>query len=203
MVATVEAPVVPRWKRAYTGLACPVCATAIPPEQRVAGKNRCPRCRKPFMLRLFTPQHERGALPMPATGDSTPCAFHATNSAAASCTRCGSFICSLCVIPADGQDLCPGCFDRLAKDGVLPSARQVVRNWNGMAFHVALLGVFLMIFGLLIGPAAIWLAIKGISHNRRTGERISHVAGWVAVVLGTLVTIGGAVILLFFLKVLG
>lgn len=193
----------PAKRRIYTGFTCPACVYDIPAERRVDGDNRCLRCGTLFQLRRFSPLREAGALPMPAAGDSTPCAFHAANSAAASCTRCGSFICSLCVITTDRQELCPGCFDRLAKEGALPSARQIVRNWNGMAFHFSFLALCLSPLGLLLGPATIWLAIKGLGHNRRSGERISQVAGWFALVLGVIVTVIGGIFLLMMLKVLG
>lgn len=199
-VAAVQA--IPRKKRAYSGFSCPWCVRTIPEALRMDGDIRCPHCKKSFFLRLFTPQIERGSLPMPTAGDSTPCAFHQVNSAAASCHRCGAFICSLCLIPADNQELCPGCFDRLAHEGVLPSARQIVRNWNGMAFHMSFLGLCLFPLGLLIGPITVWLALKGLAHNRRSGERISHAAGWFAVGLGAIDTLLGSGFLLVVLKVI-
>lgn len=201
VVAAVQATSVK--KRAYTGFACPHCKAALPLALQQDGDNRCARCATHFRLRRFAPVAERGALPMPAVGDSAPCAFHLANSASASCSRCGAFICTLCVIPSDQQELCPGCFDRLAGEGVLPSARQVVRNWNGMAFHLSFLGLLFSVIGLLIGPAVIWLACKGLSHNHRSGERISHAAGWFSVVMGVILTGIGGMFLLIVLKVIG
>ncbi|MBA3709185.1 MAG: hypothetical protein H0W83_10250 [Planctomycetes bacterium] len=138
-----------------------------------------------------------------AIGSGTPCARHARNQAAASCERCGAFMCELCRIDCDGKALCSTCFERMEAEGSLPSVRRTMRNYNGMAFHLSLYGVLLFIIGWIIGPVAIWLAIKGTLQNRRNGERVSQTAGIIAMVVGTLDTVGGILFMLAMFGVFG
>lgn len=148
----------------------------------------CPDCRTVFEAIQFTPRPEPGLQPLPA-GDGTPCAQHLRNRAEASCERCGVFMCAVCCIEVDGRRLCPACFERLSGEGALPSAVVHRRNWCGMAFHLSFFSL-LPLFGVPAVPAAFWTGIKGLRANARTGERISHSAGWLALGFATL----GAVI---------
>ncbi|MCK6491162.1 MAG: hypothetical protein L6R48_23165 [Planctomycetes bacterium] len=148
-----------------------------------AGPAVCPACRVAFEAIPFQPRPEPGRQPLPA-GDAAPCAQHQRNRAEASCERCGVFMCAVCRIEVDGRRLCPPCFERLSGEGALPSAVVHRRNWCGMAFHLSFFSM-VPLFGLPAVPAAWWIGIKGLRQNYRLGERISHAAGWTALVFAT------------------
>ena len=191
-----------RSRHGYAGPGCPACATPIEPKLWREGLTHCRSCNAAVEVHVFTPLPEPGATPLPAAGGDgpvSPCANHAGNRAEGSCDRCGIFICQVCQVGIDGRNLCPACFDRLAGEGALPSVVTSRRNWCGMALHLSLFSL-IPFFGLLLAPAGLWAAVTGLRRNRATGERLSHTAGWIALVvsaIGLLISIGMILALIF------
>ena len=146
----------------------------------------------------FTPVADSGSaiLPVGPTGENTPCAKHARNVSEASCGRCGTFMCQLCRIDSDGMVLCPGCFDRLANEGALPSARRTFRDYGRMSSNLAIVGFFLMAIGLIVGPCVIWAAWRGLRLSRQPGITISRTRCIVSLVFGVLETLIGGLFLI-------
>lgn len=188
-------------RRIYLGPTCPCCAAPLP-RPVPTGTFVCRRCQHQITAAAFTPPTDPGPVVLEA-GHQTPCARHARNLAVGSCDRCGAFMCTLCQIDIDGRALCSACFERLEKAGELPSTRPSVRNWNGIAFHLSLLGLICCgwFIGILWGPAVILLAARGRRQNQRLGDDISVVAGNIAVVLGILETLAGIAVVLALLGV--
>lgn len=185
----VAAPVKPRRKsrRPYTGPACPQCGKALAKDQQADGERVCRVCGGAFSAYWLSPLPERSAIITPLTSSeaASPCARHEGNASVASCGRCGVFMCQLCRIDSDGLVLCPGCFERLADEGALPSARKSYKDYGRLSSHAALLGFFLVWpFGIFIGPFAIWMGIKGLRARTQPGVRISKTRCVVAIVVG-------------------
>jgi hypothetical protein len=63
--------------------------------------------------------HLETAPPPPATSSSAHCAFHLERNAAATCDRCGNFLCTGCAIPSpwDEKTFCRDCLARLEAEG--------------------------------------------------------------------------------------
>ena len=183
----------------YRGPGCPRCTEPLAADLG-DGYHTCRHCWTPVEVRRFQPHAVSGAQPLPnLEADGTPCAHHAANRAEASCDRCGVFMCGLCRVAIDGRCLCPPCFDRLAVEGSLPSAVVHRRNWCGMAIHLAFCSLVPFI-GMVLAPAAIWTAIVGLRRNRATGERLSHVAGIVALPLAGIGLLISGVMLVLIVK---
>lgn len=117
-------------------------------------------------------------------GGAAPCAVHSGNAAIGNCTRCGVFLCALCRMPVDGQELCPGCFDRLTAEGSLSTARIRIRDYRGMALAVGFLGLLVSCFGLITGPLTLYLVGQAVRQRRLWQERGDGFALAVASVLG-------------------
>lgn len=112
---------------------CPRCGAGV--EIPASGSCSCPRCRRAFRAYLAVrpepplmpaaqPLSPSGFAPSPQDPAAQPasearCALHANNVAAGVCERCGDFTCSLCVIPLEGRNYCPNCFDLLWQRGSL------------------------------------------------------------------------------------
>lgn len=114
-------------------------------------------------------------------------------------------MCQLCRIDSDGLVLCPGCFERLADEGTLPSARKSYRDYGRVASHLGLFGFFMMWpFGVFIGPFAIWMGVKGLRTRAQPGVHISKARCITGIVLGiieTVVWIGIVAVILWALTV--
>ncbi len=146
-------------------------------------------CGQRFELARFHPPERVSAAAQAAGAGAASCARHARNAAVASCEHCGAFMCALCRIDAEGVALCAVCFERLTAAGQLASVRSSFRNYNGIAFQVALLGLVLPFFSVLLGPAAVLLGWKGLRQGRALGEPYGATRAKVAIALGLLDTV--------------
>ena len=184
---------------AYTGPACPKCAAAVYPEYIENGRGHCIACELRYDAAEFhPPEPAQTSRPAQVEGQGTaPCARHARNAAVASCERCGSFMCALCRIEADGKVLCAACFERLGSKGELASTRTRYRHYNGMSLHCALLGVTAFwFFAPVLGPIAIFTGLRGLRQGRELGETLGETGARVGIVLGGLEAVGGTIGLL-------
>jgi hypothetical protein len=171
----------------------------VPPLVLQHGQVYCGTCSLHFTAALFDPPESPRPQPRALEGGAAyeaRCARHAGNAAAATCERCGAFMCTLCRIDTDGKVLCAACFDRLRGEGALESARTSFRSWRTMGLHLSLLGFFVWPFGIAIGPAALVATIRGIAQDRKSGDEGGRIMGVAALLLGGMVTLAGAFFLL-------
>jgi hypothetical protein len=184
--------------RADTGPACPHCGAPLLVELVVAGEQSCVACTRRFEAMPFSPPAVRVVVQSVAEAGpagAVACGQHPGNAAVANCSRCGVFMCGLCRVQIDGRELCPACFDRLAAEGALPSARSHVRNYRGLAVLMGLGGCWMYFLGLLTGPVTIYFAIQAQRQRRRLQESDGQLAVAAAFVLGVLQIVGGLWIL--------
>ena len=172
----------------YSGPACPRCGAAVDLTFLEPGEQICPVCLDPYVATPFHPPEPRRPaverLAEAGPGGAVPCGVHAGNAAVANCSRCGVFMCSLCRIEIDGQELCPSCFDRLSSEGVLSSARNRVRDYRGLSLSLGLLGSLLCLFGLLTGPLTLYTVFRAVQQKREMNEKGGTVSLIVAALLG-------------------
>ena len=160
--------------RSYTGPECPRCRGYLHLERMGAGEQRCITCDTVFLATPFQPPEMRvrvGSLAEAGPEGAAPCARHAGNVAVGNCTRCGVFMCNLCKIEIEGQELCPGCFDRLTAEGILSSAQTRIRDYRGLALSFGVLGLFISCFGLLTGPLTLYFVAQAARQRRMWNER--------------------------------
>jgi len=170
-------------------LGCPECEARR--ETPVSGVATCRSCLTRYTAVVFTPPQEEGPVVQSSTSGAA-CAQHARNLAIGSCARCGSFMCELCRIDLDGQQICPTCFDRVQAD----SSSTNKYNYSSIGFLISLAGIPMMILGTLIGPVAIYFCLRGIF---RTANRTDDVAGVsvtgiLGILLGLFETVVGTII---------
>lgn len=160
--------------RVYTGPECPRCGAWIDLDRMTAGEQRCAGCGTDFLATPFRPPDVRvrvESLAEASPEGAVPCARHTGNAAVANCTRCGVFMCTLCKIDIDGQQLCPGCFDRLSAEGVLVTANTRIRDFRGMALSLGVLGLLLSCFGLITGPLTLFFVAQAARQRRHRNEK--------------------------------
>jgi hypothetical protein len=118
----------------------------------------------------------------------TPCAYHAGNAAAATCVRCGSFLCELCATPIAEATYCTACFERLNAEGRLISLGNHVPRPHMFALGAGIVSLF-PLFGLLFAPFAIWQGVKAARTYGILSEREGSV--WAYLVVAVLCVLGG------------
>jgi hypothetical protein len=157
----------------YTGPECPRCGGWIDFERLGAGEQRCLACGGLFLATPFHPPEVKvrvGSVAEAGPEGAVPCARHPGNAAVGNCTRCGVFMCALCRIDIDGQELCPACFDRLSAEGVLATARTRIRDFRGMALSLGVLGLLASCFGLITGPVTLYFVAQAVRQRRLWNE---------------------------------
>ena len=175
--------------RSYTGPECPRCGAWLDLERMMAGEQRCATCGSVFLGTPFRPPvlRERvGSVAEAGPEGAVPCARHPGNAAVDNCTRCGVFMCNLCRIEIEGQELCPGCFDRLTAQGVLSGAQTRIRDYRGMAVSLGVLGILLSCFGLITGPVTLFLVAQAVRQKRLWNEKGGTLSLVIAGLLGGL-----------------
>jgi len=180
----------PAGATAILTLSCPECGRRI--ENPAGGATTCRSCLTRYTAVVFTPPQETGPVVQPSTGGAA-CAQHARNLAIGSCARCGSFMCELCRIALDGQQICPSCFNRVQAESSSAANRL---NYTSIGFLISLVGVPMMILGTLLGPLAIYCCVRGIFRNTNRKDDVAGVSvtGILGIVLGLLETVVGTVI---------
>ncbi len=158
----------------YSGPACPRCKTPTPLTELTDGIVLCPRCGGEYEARVFhPPTRSARVLQLVQSGPegAGACANHPRNAAVTNCERCGIFICSLCELEVDGAKYCPGCFERLAQEGSIQSARTRFRAYGSLAGLSAIAGLFLsgLFLGFPLGGLALYYVIKGFRTRRDSG----------------------------------
>ncbi|MES1245495.1 MAG: hypothetical protein ABUT39_28075 [Acidobacteriota bacterium] len=192
-------PMPARRQRAYTGPGCPRCRGILDLERLPAGEMRCPTCNHTFLAAPFHPPvvRERVASLIETGPDgAVPCAVHSGNAAVGNCTRCGVFLCALCRVRVDDQELCPGCFDRLTAEESLSIARARIRDYRGMAVSLGVFGLLASCFGLITGPLTLYLVSQAVRQRRQWQESGGSAALVMASFLG-LLQIGFSLLILF------
>lgn len=88
---------------------CAKCATTF--DAAADEEPLCPVCRR-FGTATGTPAPQVQE-PLAPEEQANRCTIHPGNEAKDVCSRCGNFMCTLCVIRAGGKKVCPSCFDLL------------------------------------------------------------------------------------------
>ena len=184
----------------YTGPACPRCKGPVALTELADGAVLCPRCGGEYEARVFhPPTRSARVLQLVQSGPETAgaCANHPRNAAVTNCERCGIFICSLCELEVDGAKYCPACFERLAQEGAIHSARTRFRAYGSLAGLSALAGLFLSgaFLGFPLGGLALYYVVKGFRTRRDTG---ASVFGLLLAAFLALLAISFSVLVVFF-----
>jgi hypothetical protein len=192
-VSTTLAPAAPRER---PPIPCPSCGAHLPEE--VAPAVWC-GCGTEVRVARFRPTRRAASLPRPAAVEAgTPCAYHSGNAAAATCTRCGSFLCELCATPLETATYCTACFERLNAEGRLEALSNHLPRPHALALGAAFLAL-IPVFGLVFVPLSIWQGVKAVRRYDQLSERERAV--WPYLALAGLFVAGSVAFTIFVFRV--
>lgn len=146
-------------------LACGRCGLTLPdPLPNSPDWLPCPSCETPSRTEVFPARHRSTV-----AGDAgealreegeAACFFHAEKRAAASCERCGVFVCKLCDLDLAGEHLCPRCLETGVKKGKLENLQNHRFLYDRVALALALYPLLIFYLTLVTAPVAIFVAIR-------------------------------------------
>ena len=148
---------------------CAHCRRTLLPagEDRPSVRCACGRTSRVFRFRPF----RQAAVAAAAPSAGAPCAFHAGNQAASACTRCGSFLCELCVTPVQGKVYCTACFGRLKDAGMTGLGNRFPRP-HATALTLTIACLLFCGWAIPIAlPLAVWQWIKAFRTREAILER--------------------------------
>ncbi len=163
---------------------CPRCWGTLVGD---ADGRTCRVCRKRADVHLFEPVASDSEIPSGAGR----CSAHPNKDAVASCTRCGAFVCDVCVTRTGEIALCPACFDTLHGRGDLETTRARRMRWDFATFSLGLLSAIPWC-GAVAGAAALALGVFTLT-RRRTQPWLSAgrtVAGMLLALFFTVLYVG-------------
>lgn len=125
-------------------LTCPKCRQALStlPASELAGLSACPACGQALEVTLF-PAFGRG----PNVGQAganrlsdadAACYFHPTKRAEVPCDRCGRYVCALCQLELEGQNLCPSCLTSGGQQGTILALEKERFRWDSLVWMLVL-----------------------------------------------------------------
>ncbi len=164
---------------------CPHCAYSLERHQLVPGENHCDRCRRGFhAFALEPPVRGFHAIALAEDPSASACPLHAGNRSTGHCARCGVFLCPVCRLETDRKGYCPPCFERLLGEHALDDARLHYTDYGSLGALFAALGLCAWVFGLALGPAAVYYSLKGLTQRNAMGEARARLVLWGWLFLG-------------------
>jgi hypothetical protein len=180
---------------------CLACGSALPPAAISAlALERCLACGVTQRWELFPAFSAPGEASAPAEaivapGEEAACAFHPGKRAAASCGRCGLFVCSLCELPLGEERICPRCLESGRASGKLKDLESHRFLYDRLALMLVTYPLIFFYVSILTAPIALFVAIRfwkaptSIVRPGKTRMAIAlavallEIAGWMVLIL--------------------
>lgn len=144
---------------------CTGCCNPLPGELYNSGKESlCGNCGARLGVEAF-PALFRGTGPLKSgealsVENEASCFYHPHKKAAALCSACGRFLCTLCETDLAGRCLCPSCIDQgRANEGIEQLVTQRTL-YDSLALSTAVLPLLFFPITAVTAPIAIFLAIR-------------------------------------------
>ena len=183
---------------------CSKCKTPLPADYlNVAELKPCLSCSTPVRAEVFPAFFRETAVGSGGEAlvidSEASCFYHLQKKAAVVCSACGRFLCGLCDVEVEGVHYCPDCLHTSQQKGKVGSIDNNRRLMDALAWHLALLGLFIFYFSVITAPLAVYFGFKHwntpLSIVRRSRWRLVA-----AIILGSLQILGWIAVIGYFLS---
>ena len=188
---------------ASASVTCPKCKHALSglSPSALAALSSCPVCGLGLQVTVF-PSYGRG----PSVGQAgvnrvgetdAACFFHPTKRAEVPCDRCGRYLCALCQLELEGQNLCPSCLSTGGAQGSILALEKERFRWDSLVWMLVLGPPLTICFWMLTPFTCLAAIVIGIWKYRSPPSRIcrSQIRLVAGVVTALVLLIGGGVML--------
>lgn len=140
---------------------CPRCGRELPGEALQPRGATCAGCEAHVEAIVFPAlyRREESSAWEPVVSGEAGCFFHPERIAAASCARCGRFLCPLCRISWVGESVCTACLEAADRPGNASALASGRFHFDSLALVLSTLPILTWFFSLLTAPFALGLAL--------------------------------------------
>lgn len=124
------------------------------------------------------------------------CFYHPKKKAVISCSSCGRFLCALCDVEFGGQHLCTSCLETGKKKHKIKNMENHRTLYDTIVLTLAIAPIMLVWATIITAPMVIFMAIRYWNAPTSIIPR-TRVRSIVALILGSLQTIGWSVFIYF------
>jgi hypothetical protein len=143
-------------------LRCPQCR-AVLASQHLETFAPCGSCGTAVQAFVFPAWFKELAPSRPAealiNAGEAACFYHPGKQAVVPCDACGRFLCALCDCELQGEHFCPACVSVSRGKGRLAHLESRRTTYDSMALLLAIGSFFTGPLALVLGPAAIFVAL--------------------------------------------
>lgn len=146
-------------------ITCTKCGSFLPQETLNAPElTVCPCCSSSVLVRVFPAMlretHSSSGTGFAVAEGDASCFQHGSKRAVDSCSQCGRFLCSLCVVEMNDAVLCPACLLSGSSKGRLQHLETRRTLWDSIALTLAGLSLPVYILWIVSAPTTLFLAIR-------------------------------------------
>ena len=177
---------------------CPKCKQPLPDQFMNTGIRNCTFCGKSVGLRVFPALFRKSEKLTPdnrhAEEGESSCFYHENLNASVHCDSCGRFLCDLCRVDMNGENICPSCIMAKRDSGKIGNLEKRRPLHSRTAMIAALVGLPLLL--LFVGQVVAIIYVvkcylqKPPAYSSGLGEKLTGtfagVISLVAIVLGLL-----------------
>jgi len=146
-------------------LNCAKCNTPLPGQMiNTYSAVPCPSCAAHSRTDVYHALYRE--IPTGRAGDSLQldkeagCFYHPRKKAVVPCSVCGRFVCALCDVALNGQNLCPSCFEKGKTKRKIKNLENQRTCYDTIALLVATASIFFYWFTIFTAPFVIYLTVR-------------------------------------------
>ena len=111
----------------------------------------------PAINRLLSPGRGGAALQMEK---EAACFYHPRKKAVVPCDACGRFLCALCDVSLNGQNMCPACLEKGKTSRKIKNLENHRTCYDTIALTAAMVSMLIYWFTIFTAPLVIYLTVR-------------------------------------------
>ena len=146
-------------------LNCAKCNTPLPGQMiNTYSAVPCPSCAAHSRTDVYPALYRE--IPTGRAGDSLQldkeagCFYHPRKKAVVPCSVCGRFVCALCDVALNGQNLCPSCFEKGKTKRKIKNLENQRTCYDTIALLVVTASILFYWFTIFTAPFVIYLTVR-------------------------------------------
>ncbi len=142
---------------------CPNCEAQLPIEDWNNGKyNHCPGCNTRTKITVFpmlTDKQPASPSALNTLSGESSCFYHSEKKAILACSTCGRFLCTLCDLEIDGNNICPDCLSSGKRKKTINILENRFTRYDSIMIALVFFPMLMFPFLVFTAPGVIFFSI--------------------------------------------